>query len=101
MKESDKKNRVVEVQSILSGYPDALVEPHRRFIRDGEMIKISRRAVQRRWFFLFNDLIVYGKKTSSSSCQFKGRISLAMITLREMPDQKKLKNLFQVRRHTF
>lgn len=63
---------------------------------DGDLYKISRRAIQKRWFFMFNDCLVYGKKVSSASCQYKGRINLGSAWIRQLQDTKKVKNVFQV-----
>ena len=85
---------------------------------DGDLYKISRRAIQKRWFvaicflvlsgqvhrappflcrfFMFNDCLVYGKKISATSCQYKGRINLGSAWIRILQDTKKIKNVFQV-----
>ena len=49
-----------------------------------------------RRFFVFNDCLVYGKKISATSCQYKGRINLGSAWIRILQDTKKIKNVFQV-----
>jgi len=40
-----------------------LVQPHRRLIRQGCLLKHSKRGLQQRMFFLFSDLLLYGSKS--------------------------------------
>lgn len=37
-----------------------LIQPDRRFIREGKLAKITSRMVVRPTYFLFNDILVYG-----------------------------------------
>ncbi|KAH3760012.1 Fgd6 protein [Pelomyxa schiedti] len=46
----------------LSGFN--LIEPHRKFLREGLLQKVCRKANKPRTFFLFNDLLLYGSFTS-------------------------------------
>eukprot|EP01088_Endostelium_zonatum_P001650 TRINITY_DN1198_c1_g1_i1.p1 TRINITY_DN1198_c1_g1~~TRINITY_DN1198_c1_g1_i1.p1 ORF type:complete len:943 (-),score=204.18 TRINITY_DN1198_c1_g1_i1:147-2975(-) len=40
-----------------------LGKPNRIYIRDGEMTKICRSRFNKRWFFLFSDLLIYANRT--------------------------------------
>ncbi|KAH8294883.1 hypothetical protein KR018_003853, partial [Drosophila ironensis] len=42
---------------------EQLVQPHRRLIRQGCLLKHSKRGLQQRMFFLFSDLLLYGSKS--------------------------------------
>ncbi|KAH8407809.1 hypothetical protein KR215_001744, partial [Drosophila sulfurigaster] len=42
---------------------DQLVQPHRRLIRQGCLLKHSKRGLQQRMFFLFSDILLYGSKS--------------------------------------
>ncbi|KAH8418522.1 hypothetical protein KR009_011306, partial [Drosophila setifemur] len=42
---------------------EQLVQPHRRLIRQGCLLKHSKRGLQQRMFFLFSDLLLYGTKS--------------------------------------
>jgi hypothetical protein len=49
---AENAHKVVEVQIMLgTSYEGHLVEPTRRFIHQGELYKVSRHAVQKRFFF--------------------------------------------------
>jgi len=118
---AESAHKVIEVQNLLGqSYQGNLVVPTRKFIYQGDLYKISRHAVQKRFFlssssssfpwhsftgtillyqrmfFLFNDLIVYAKTTSSrlteGSCQYKGEILMTGTWVRDLPDTKILQN---------
>lgn len=91
---AENAHKVVEVQMVLgSTYQGHLIEPTRRFIHQGELYKVSRHAVQKRAFFLFNDLLLYAKGSpSSSSCEYKGEILLNTAWISDVPDSKVLQN---------
>lgn len=42
---------------------EQLVQPHRRLIRQGCLLKHSKRGLQQRMFFLFSDILLYGSKS--------------------------------------
>lgn len=50
-----------EIQRDLSGF-DALVQDERKLIRQGCLLKHSKRGLQQRMFFLFTDVLVYASK---------------------------------------
>jgi FERM, RhoGEF and pleckstrin domain protein 2 len=50
-----------EIQRDLSGF-DFLVQEDRKLIRQGCLLKHSRRGLQQRMFFLFTDVLVYASK---------------------------------------
>eukprot|EP00026_Physarum_polycephalum_P000683 Phypoly_transcript_00684.p1 GENE.Phypoly_transcript_00684~~Phypoly_transcript_00684.p1 ORF type:complete len:608 (+),score=96.31 Phypoly_transcript_00684:2275-4098(+) len=62
---SEKANKVVKIQSDLGG-ECVLVEPHRRWIKDGPVIRVKRQgqtsspvSTNKLWIYLFNDIIVF------------------------------------------
>lgn len=60
---SDSENFVLlcEIQRDLSGF-DSLVQEERKLIRQGCLLKHSRRGLQQRMFFLFTDVLIYASK---------------------------------------
>lgn len=60
---SDSENFVLlcEIQRDLSGF-DSLVQEDRHLIRQGCLLKHSRRGLQQRMFFLFTDVLIYASK---------------------------------------
>ena len=43
------------------------IVPHRNYVRDGALMKVCRKAVKERWFFLFNDFLLYASVSTSSA----------------------------------
>lgn len=50
-----------EIQRDLSGF-DCLLQDDRKLIRQGCLLKHSRRGLQQRMFFLFTDVLIYASK---------------------------------------
>lgn len=67
----DSENYVLlcELQRDINGF-DSLVQPQRKLIRQGCLLKHSKRGLQQRMFFLFSDILIYGTKSPVSQ-QFK------------------------------
>jgi hypothetical protein len=62
--------------------PANLVEAHRHYVMEGYLTKLCRRANKVRYFFLFNDVLVYGERPSPTSrvVYFKHRIEFVRVT---------------------
>ncbi|PSN29677.1 FERM, RhoGEF and pleckstrin domain-containing protein 2 [Blattella germanica] len=78
-----------ELQRDLNGF-DNLVQPDREFIRQGCLLKHSRKGYQQRMFFLFSDLLLYTNRTVQPSPQFKvhGQLPLRGVMVEETPENK-------------
>lgn len=60
-KEFEQRNNVLKVKELINGLNDfELIQPDRSLIMEGELIKVCKKANKPRYFYLFNDLIVYG-----------------------------------------
>jgi len=59
--ESENYVLLCEIQRDLSGF-DKLVQEERKLIRQGCLLKHSRRGLQQRMFFLFTDVLIYASK---------------------------------------
>ncbi|XP_023224340.1 titin-like isoform X3 [Centruroides sculpturatus] len=58
LKLGDNFQKLVSIQnSILGSYE--IVRPGRIFLKEGELMKLSRKEMQPRWFILFNDSLFY------------------------------------------
>uniref|UniRef100_A0A1B0DHU2 DH domain-containing protein n=1 Tax=Phlebotomus papatasi TaxID=29031 RepID=A0A1B0DHU2_PHLPP len=60
--ESENYVLLCELQRDLVGF-DQLVQPGRRLIRQGCLLKHSKRGLQQRMFFLFSDVLLYASKS--------------------------------------
>jgi len=95
-------SKVVEIQSILTGFED-LITPTRRFIREGDLTELTSGKNRCYHYFLFNDLLLYGKSSHSSPnkkkqhlIMFKGKFDLKGWVVSALPDTKDMKNMFQI-----
>ncbi|KAJ5073900.1 faciogenital dysplasia protein [Anaeramoeba ignava] len=84
---------VVEILTRLAGIPKSfeLVQPTRQFIQEATLKKKSVRRIQERQFWLFSDVIVYGKLSWTSKkkkYQYKGHLYLAEAFVREISSEE-------------
>ncbi|GLV37815.1 Chondrocyte-derived ezrin-like domain containing protein [Carabus blaptoides fortunei] len=82
---SENLAALCELQRDIIGF-DSLVQPGRKFIRHGCLLKHSRKGYQQRMFFLFSDILLYTSR-SQAALQFKvhGHMPLRGVMLEE-PD---------------
>ncbi|XP_052869832.1 FERM, ARHGEF and pleckstrin domain-containing protein 2 isoform X1 [Anopheles cruzii] len=59
---SENHSLLCEIQRDIEGY-DALVQPDRKLVRQGCLLKHSKRGLQQRMFFLFSDILLYAVKS--------------------------------------
>ncbi|KAG8179812.1 hypothetical protein JTE90_025979 [Oedothorax gibbosus] len=58
MKQGDNAHKLISIQNSIMGHKE-IIKPGRLFIKEGELMKLSRKGMQPRWFVLFNDLLLY------------------------------------------
>eukprot|EP01117_Protostelium_nocturnum_P012287 TRINITY_DN4522_c0_g1_i2.p1 TRINITY_DN4522_c0_g1~~TRINITY_DN4522_c0_g1_i2.p1 ORF type:complete len:809 (+),score=261.53 TRINITY_DN4522_c0_g1_i2:417-2843(+) len=62
MAERLNQEKVLSIQnSFTTGKELKIAISSRRYVRDGPLTKVCRRTKKKRWFFLFNDIIIYAK----------------------------------------
>ncbi len=101
--EHERIHKVLEIQAMFSAKPEfePFVAPHRRFVREGALIKKPAADKEKstkkffgglgkdreRHFFLFNDLLVYASKSKLGKAlyEFKGTIPLADAAVSSKP----------------
>jgi len=85
--------------------PKNIAQSHRVLIHEGELTKLCRKVPKKRYFFLFNDLLMYGEYSLLSSDGDKAKeIKIAMSfnllighgKMEPIPDSPKAKNAFQI-----
>lgn len=54
MKQGDNITKLISIQNSIYGHHE-VIQPGRVFIKEGELMKLSRKIMQPRWFILFND----------------------------------------------
>lgn len=74
IRDRENRDKVFEIQEMFTsakrGKRPILVEPGRRFIMEGPLTKVCRKQDKQFHFFLFNNLLVYAKRISSSAFLF-------------------------------
>ncbi|ELP86095.1 Rho/RAC guanine nucleotide exchange factor, putative [Entamoeba invadens IP1] len=57
---SEQKEKVTIAQNYISGLDIKLVEPNRLLVLEGSLTKVCKKTNKSRYFYLFNDLLLYG-----------------------------------------
>ncbi|KAH3732447.1 protein piccolo [Pelomyxa schiedti] len=92
-----KKKKVADLQRRLnmSNYNINLVEPHRIFVREGMLSKVCRKTIKKRMFYLFSDILMYGKIVTNEFI-FSRVLTLDNLRVDDLPDTDKQTNAFQI-----
>ncbi|XP_031611605.2 FYVE, RhoGEF and PH domain-containing protein 6-like [Oreochromis aureus] len=89
MKQGDIFQSMIRVQCRLIGNHE-IVQPGRIYLKEGILMKLSRKVMQPRMFFLFNDMLLYTKPVQSGQFMFKN-----MLPLRGMKVSKPSQEAYQ------
>ncbi|XP_014885674.1 FYVE, RhoGEF and PH domain-containing protein 6-like [Poecilia latipinna] len=76
MKHGDNFQKLVQVQCRLNGNHE-IVQPGRIFIKEGVLMKLSRKVMQPRMFFLLSDVLLYTTPVQHGQFKLKNMLSLA------------------------
>lgn len=88
LKISENFVQLSELQRDMPSF-DGLLQGGREFIRQGCLLKHSKKGYQQRMFFLFSDILVYTDRTNNPSLQFKvhGQMPLRGVMVEESEDR--------------
>ncbi|XP_061839640.1 FYVE, RhoGEF and PH domain-containing protein 6 [Nerophis lumbriciformis] len=90
MKQGDNFQKLMQIQYSLNGHQE-IVQPGRVFLKEGTLMKLSRKVMQPRVFFLFNDALMY--TTPVQSAQFKLNCVLSLAGMKvSKPSQEAYQN---------
>lgn len=90
MKQGDNFQKLIQVQCSLNGHHE-IVQPGRIFLKEGVLKKLSRKVMQPRMFFLFNDTLLYTTPVQSGQYKFNNMLSLAGMKVSK-PRQEAIQN---------
>ncbi|KAJ8002631.1 hypothetical protein DPEC_G00160890 [Dallia pectoralis] len=90
MKQGDNFQKLIRVQCSLNGHPEIVV-PGRVFLKEGVLMKLSRKVMQPRMFFLFNDTLLYTIPVQSGQFKLNNMLSLAGMKVSK-PSQEAFQN---------
>ncbi|MCJ8743206.1 hypothetical protein PDJAM_G00091200 [Pangasius djambal] len=80
----------MQVQCSLNGHHE-IVQPGRVFLKEGTLMKLSRKVMQPRMFFLFNDILLYTTPVQSGQYKVNSMLSLAGMKVSK-PSQEAYQN---------
>eukprot|EP01102_Stenamoeba_stenopodia_P017783 TRINITY_DN6425_c0_g2_i1.p1 TRINITY_DN6425_c0_g2~~TRINITY_DN6425_c0_g2_i1.p1 ORF type:complete len:589 (-),score=137.95 TRINITY_DN6425_c0_g2_i1:35-1801(-) len=95
IKIAENINKIVTIQNSLLGKIN-LVDPARKFIKEGLLTKITSRFIKECMFYLFNDILIYTYPMPMGYYQHKGTILLGPSWIRDLKDTSQVKNSFQI-----
>lgn len=90
MKQGDNFQKLMQIQYSLNGHHE-IVQPGRVFLKEGTLMKLSRKVMQPRMFFLFNDALLYSSPLQSGMYKLNNMLSLAGMKVRK-PTQEAYQN---------
>ncbi|KAI4874667.1 hypothetical protein NFI96_031153 [Prochilodus magdalenae] len=90
MKQGDNFQKLMQVQYSLNGHHE-IVQPGRVFLKEGTLMKLSRKVMQPRMFFLFNDILLYTTPVQSGQYKVNSILSLAGMKVSK-PSQEAYQN---------
>ncbi|KAM3608591.1 uncharacterized protein V6R79_001337 [Siganus canaliculatus] len=90
MKQGDNFQKLIQVQCSLNGHHE-IVQPGRIFLKEGILKKLSRKVMQPRMFFLFNDTLLYTTPVQSGQYKVNNMLSLAGMKVSK-PSQEAYQN---------
>ncbi|XP_071776698.2 FYVE, RhoGEF and PH domain-containing protein 6 [Centroberyx gerrardi] len=90
MKQGDNFQKLMQIQYSLNGHHE-IVQPGRVFLKEGTLMKLSRKVMQPRMFFLFNDALMYTTPVQSGQYKLNSMLSLAGMKVSK-PSQEAYQN---------
>ncbi|KAM7116376.1 FYVE, RhoGEF and PH domain-containing protein 6 isoform 2-T2 [Molossus nigricans] len=94
MKQGDNFQKLMQIQYSLNGHHE-IVQPGRVFLKEGTLMKLSRKDMQPRVFFLFNDALLYTTPVQSGMYKLNNMLSLAGMKVKK-PTQEAYQNELKI-----
>ncbi|XP_023572264.1 FYVE, RhoGEF and PH domain-containing protein 6 isoform X2 [Octodon degus] len=94
MKQGDNFQKLLRIQYSLSGHQEIL-QPGRVFLKEGVLMKLSRKVMQPRMFFLFSDVLLYTTPLQSGTYKLNNVLSLAGMKVTK-PGQEAYQNELKI-----
>ncbi|XP_055094355.1 FYVE, RhoGEF and PH domain-containing protein 6 [Symphalangus syndactylus] len=94
MKQGDNFQKLMQIQYSLNGHHE-IVQPGRVFLKEGILMKLSRKVMQPRMFFLFNDALLYTTPVQSGMYKLNNMLSLTGMKVRK-PTQEAYQNELKI-----
>nr|XP_032828102.1 FYVE, RhoGEF and PH domain-containing protein 6 isoform X1 [Petromyzon marinus] len=90
MKQGDNFEKLMQIQYSLTGHHE-IVQPGRVFLKEGTLMKLSRKVMQPRVFYLMNDTLLYTTPQQGGTYKLNNMLSLAGMKVSK-PSQEAYQN---------
>ncbi|XP_013776366.1 uncharacterized protein LOC106461121 [Limulus polyphemus] len=94
MKQEDNLSKLITIQNRIFGHHE-VIRPGRVFIKEGELMKLSRKIMQPRWFILFSDSLLYMTKVQNNLYRVNHELQLTGMRV-SIPIQQDYQNEFSI-----
>ncbi|XP_063407812.1 FYVE, RhoGEF and PH domain-containing protein 6-like isoform X3 [Mytilus trossulus] len=94
MRQGDQVQKMLEIQKSLEGQFE-VIKPGRDLIKKGELMKLSRKEMQPRMFFLFNDVLLYTTPTPTGGYRLNNVLTLSGMKI-TLPASKEYNTEFNI-----
>ncbi|XP_048739942.2 FYVE, RhoGEF and PH domain-containing protein 6-like isoform X3 [Ostrea edulis] len=94
MRQGDHVQKMLEIQKSVEGNYE-VIKPGRTFLKEGELMKLSRKEMQPRMFFLFNDVLLYTTPIATGGYRFNNALTLVGMKVSK-PKRDDLKTEFNI-----
>eukprot|EP00003_Mantamonas_plastica_P006507 TRINITY_DN15316_c0_g1_i1.p1 TRINITY_DN15316_c0_g1~~TRINITY_DN15316_c0_g1_i1.p1 ORF type:complete len:361 (-),score=118.43 TRINITY_DN15316_c0_g1_i1:28-1110(-) len=91
----ENRDKILSIQERCTGGVQ-LVEPHRVFVKEGELGKFSRKKVQRKYFCLFNDKLIYGTVEIGDKINVSRQLDVSSMRVQDVEDSDITQNAFSI-----
>eukprot|EP01091_Cochliopodium_minus_P011122 TRINITY_DN3094_c0_g1_i2.p1 TRINITY_DN3094_c0_g1~~TRINITY_DN3094_c0_g1_i2.p1 ORF type:complete len:1443 (+),score=516.66 TRINITY_DN3094_c0_g1_i2:125-4330(+) len=97
IRNAENTQKIIQIQQLFITFVD-LVAPHRKFVKEGMMQKICRKARKERTFWLFNDMVVYGAPVIGGKFIVSEHLFLDKLRIHDIVDDvnKNLVNAYKI-----
>ena len=75
--------KMFEIQNSIEGIKFLIVQGDRAFVEEAELFKVSKGKKQKRKFWLFTDILIYGQTKKPGLFQFKGQVSFGKALIKD------------------
>jgi len=96
--QADNMRKMLSLQNQIEGIKVKLLEKAKIFIKEGDLMKISKGKYQERRFFLFDSMLIYAAKSKigNEKFAFKKLIELENCLVQDSVDSSQTKNALQI-----
>jgi len=98
IKDQEETEKLLSIQKSFIGLQESLLVPGRKLIREGVLMKVCRKSSQPRIFFLFSDILLYGKigPTGGANYVYHRTLKIESVKATDQEDTETVQNGFLI-----